>query len=232
MTRARSAPFSLAVLATLLVGPGISAHAAPARTVLVFGDSLSAGFQMQPEESWPALLQARVVEGWRVVNASRSGETTAGGLARLPAALEKHQPAVVVLELGANDALRGTSLAIARANLGRMIELSRKAGAEVLLVAVTLPPELGASRVEPFEAMFTEVAAEHRLRAPPQLFTGFVGHPELMMSDRLHPTARAQVKLLDNVWPALKPLLAAQPKPQPLLPTKPRSAEPPRATAP
>lgn len=193
----------------LLFGCLVSAWAKEPRTVLVFGDSLSAGYGIRIEQAWPSLLQQKLGQDWRVVNASVSGETTAGGLTRLPAALKQHQPDFLLLELGANDGLRGLPVETARQNLTAMIELGRKAGAKVGLIAVRLPPNFGPAYTTKFDAMFGDLARQYKLPSPPFLFDGIADKPELFQGDQLHPIATAQPRLLDNVWPLVQ---ALQPK--------------------
>jgi len=198
------------LLACLLPGKIPHAASAPDQVILVLGDSLSAGYGIKAEEGWVALLQRRLQEqgyGYRVVNASVSGETSSGGIQRLPRALQLHKPAVVVLELGANDGLRGLPLATTRANLVRIVETSRRAGAKVLLVGIHMPPNYGPRYNEEFDAMFKEIARQQRIPLLPFLLEGVALDPALMQADGLHPTAPAQPKLLDNVWPVLKPML-------------------------
>lgn len=161
-------------------------------------------------QAWPSLLQQKLGSDWKVVNASQSGETTAGGLTRLPSALKQHKPAIVLLELGANDGLRGLPVAAARQNLEKMIVQSRAAGARVGLIATRLPPNFGAPYTTKFDAMFAELAKAHRLPTPPFLLDGIADQPNLFQPDQLHPTAAAQPRLLANVWPSLQPLLKAR----------------------
>jgi acyl-CoA thioesterase-1 len=176
----------------------------------VLGDSLSAGYGIPAEQGWVSLLQRRLAErGFphQVVNASISGDTTSGGLSRLPAALERHRPTLVILELGANDGLRG-QLPLAMANnLGRMIELSRQAGAQVLLAEMRIPPNYGPSYTQKFQATFGELAKHYDILLIPFLLEGVAGNPALIQEDGLHPRAEAQPRILDNVWPVLEPLL-------------------------
>lgn len=187
--------------------------AAPARgepTLLVFGDSLAAGFGLARGEGWVDLLPARLVEAGyphRVVNASISGETTAGGRTRIEAALRQFRPAVVIVELGANDGLRGTSLEAMRENLDAIVAASRKAGAKVLIVGMRLPSNYGATYTQRFANSFAEVAKKHQAALLPFLFAGLEDQPEYFLPDRLHPSALAQPKILDTVWPVLRPLL-------------------------
>jgi acyl-CoA thioesterase-1 len=188
----------------------VAAAAAEPKTILVFGDSLSAGYGLKSGEAWPNLLQARLGDRWRVVNASVSGETTAGGLTRLPAALAEHKPAIVVVELGANDGLRGLPVAAAKQNLASIIEQSRQHGAKTILISMRLPPNFGAAYTNKFAAMYDELASQYRLAKPPFLLDGMADQPALFQADQLHPVAAAQPRLLDNVWPAVQAALKAK----------------------
>lgn len=186
--------------------------AARAPVVLILGDSLSAGYGISTDEGWVALLQARIaseVLPHEVINASVSGETTAGGLARLPRLLESHQPAVLVIELGANDGLRGVPLSVFRENLEALIRGGRDAGARILLLGVRLPPNYGAAYTEGFQAVYAEVAEGLGVALVPAFLKGIAEDWALMQSDGLHPKSQAQGLILDNVWPALRPLLEA-----------------------
>jgi acyl-CoA thioesterase-1 len=199
----RRAAFLAALL--LLAGP-----AAAARTVLVFGDSLSAAYGLAAQQGWVHLLGERIETArlpWKVVNASVSGETTSGGLRRLPEDLKRHKPAAVVIELGANDALRGQPVAAIRANLERMIDMARRARAEPVLVGVMIPPNYGIDYAVEFRELFPALAKKHRIAYVPFLLAGVVENPDLFQADQLHPTAAAQPIILDNVWPTLEPLL-------------------------
>lgn len=181
-----------------------------AGTVLVWGDSLSAGYGLRPQQSWPALLAERISAArlpHKVVNASISGETTAGGLARLPAALETHKPSVVVIELGANDGLRGLPIKAMATNLQAMVDASRKAGAQVLLVGMRMPPNYGPEYTSRFEAAYRDIARANRLRLVPFMMEGFADQPGYFQADGLHPVAAAQPLILDTIWRELKPLL-------------------------
>ncbi|OGS90886.1 MAG: arylesterase [Gallionellales bacterium GWA2_60_18] len=183
-----------------------TAHAA--NNILVFGDSLSAGYGIPAEKSWPVLLQEelqRTHPKYRVVNASISGETTLGGRQRIVRALQQHRPAVVVLALGANDGLRGLDLASAETNLGEIIQLAKEARARVLLVGMRLPPNYGASYIAQFEDMYTELAKRHRVQLLPFLLEGVA--PEQFQPDNLHPTAKAQPHIMQSVLKQLRPLL-------------------------
>lgn len=189
-------------------------QAAPSQTVLVMGDSISAEYGLARGTGWVALLQKRLdvqQPGWKVVNASISGDTTAGGRARLVAALRAHQPRVVVIELGANDALRGLPLAQTRANLAEMVRQSHQTGARVLLLGMQVPPNYGASYTKEFAAVFAHVARDAKVQLVPFLLAGIADVPDAQrlwfQTDRIHPNQQAQAKLLDNVWPALAPML-------------------------
>ena len=174
------------------------------------GDSISAAFGLETSQGWVHLLQERLVEGdesWRVVNASISGDTTAGGLARLDPLLEEHTPEGVILELGGNDGLRGQSPVQLKQNLAAMVEQSQEVGAKVLILGMLMPPNLGKRYTEAFAKVFPEVASEYDVPLVPFLLEGVAGVPSMMQGDQIHPTAEAQSKLLDNVWPALEPLL-------------------------
>jgi acyl-CoA thioesterase I len=186
------------------------AAAASDRTVLVLGDSLSAGYGIKPAQGWVALLEKRLQEQgyeYRVVNASVSGETSGGGLQRLPRALEMHKPDVVIVELGANDGLRGLSVALTRDNIAKIVARARQAGAQVLLVGMRLPPNYGPRYTNEFMNMYREIATESRVALVPFLLQSVALKPGLMQPDGLHPTAQAQPALLDTVWPELSRLL-------------------------
>lgn len=186
------------------------ATAANATGVLVWGDSLSAGYGLKANESWPALLQSRLAGlglDTKVVNASVSGETSAGGRSRLPEALARNKPAVVVIALGANDGLRGLPLGMMRDNLLAMVDDAREAGAKVVLVGMRLPPNYGPAYTTKFQNTFNEVAKARKVPLVPFLLEGMATDPALFQADGIHPVAAAQGRLLDNVWPALKPLL-------------------------
>lgn len=178
--------------------------------ILVFGDSLSAAYGIEIDAGWVALLQQRLhAQGkpHQVVNASVSGETTAGGRARLPALLTRKTYTLVVIELGGNDGLRGLSLAQTEANLRAMIEAARGAGAQVLLLGMRLPPNYGATYTHAFAAIYPKLARELDAELVPFLLEGVATDPALMQPDRIHPRAEAQSRLLDTVWPVLVPLL-------------------------
>lgn len=194
------------LVGALLAGPS---RAAPP-TVLIFGDSLSAAYGITIAQAWPALLQARLERAGyphRVVNASVTGETTAGGLARLPAALEEHRPAVLVIELGGNDGLRGLPPVHVRKNLAAMIEMAQKQKVKVLLVGIRLPPNYGPAYTEQFYAVYPGLAKRYDTPLVPFLLDGVATRRELMQDDGVHPRAEAQAQMLENVWPYLEPML-------------------------
>jgi acyl-CoA thioesterase-1 len=202
----------LALLATAVLLP--RAHAAAPRPplLLVVGDSLSAGYGLETGKGWVDLLRQRLHAHhprWTVVNASISGDTTAGGLARLPALLERDRPQVVIIELGGNDALRGLSLEQTADNLSQMVALCKKAGAQVLLVGMQIPPNYGPTYTARFAAVFPAVAKAQHVALVPFLLAGVVAHPDWFQADNIHPTAQAQPVMLDTVWPHLQPLLHA-----------------------
>lgn len=179
-------------------------------TVLVMGDSLSAAYGLAPEQGWVALVAKRLAAtrpGWRVVNASVSGETTAGGASRIVAAVSRHRPDVVVIALGANDGLRGLPTTQARINLARMIGAAHGAGAEVLLVGMRMPPNLGAEYTRAFERNYGDLAQRFDTALVPFLLEPIALDRAAYQADNLHPVAAAQPKLRDHVWPALAPLL-------------------------
>jgi len=187
------------------------ASAAQAQTtLLVFGDSLAAGYGIRQEEAWPVLLAQRLrARGYpyTVVNASISGETSGGGASRLGAALARFKPSIVIIELGANDGLRGLGLKQLRENLAAMIRMSQAAGARVLLVGIELPPNYGSEYTRGFAAVYADLGRAHGVALLPFLFAGLATEREAFQADGLHPTASAQPRLLDNVWRALLPLL-------------------------
>ena len=179
--------------------------------VLVLGDSLSAEHNLPAGSGWVSLLERRLKREMaappKVINASISGETTAGALVRLPALLHKHQPSVLVVELGGNDALRGLAPAQLRGNLERILALADGAGARVLLLGIDIPPNYGPAYRERLRRTYVELAASHDAGLVPFFLDGVALQPGLMQADGLHPTAAAQPRLLDNVWPVLEPLL-------------------------
>ncbi|ERH50470.1 esterase [Ectopseudomonas chengduensis] len=186
------------------------AQGAVAGTLLVVGDSISAAFGLDSRQGWVALLEKRLdEEGFEhsVVNASISGDTSAGGAARLSALLAEHKPELVIIELGGNDGLRGQPPAQLQQNLASMVEKSQQAGAKVLILGMRLPPNYGARYTTAFAEVFSKVAEESGSALVPFVLEGIGGVPSMMQPDGIHPTAEAQPVLLDNVWPTLKPLL-------------------------
>jgi acyl-CoA thioesterase I len=180
------------------------------KTLLVFGDSLSAAYGLRTEQGWVTQLQSRLKTegyGYRVVNASVSGETSGGGRARLERALNQHRPTVVILELGANDGLRGLPMKDTAANLTAMVETIRRSRARVLLLGVLLPPNYGPQYSTSFAKMYAAVAAERKVPLVPFLLEGIALDTRYMQADGLHPNAAGQPRVLNNVWPHLKPLL-------------------------
>ena len=183
---------------------------ATAPVILILGDSLSAAHGFDKRAGWVNLLQARLgSEGhsYRVVNASISGDTSAGGLTRLPRSLQESQPTILIIELGSNDGLRGLDLGTTRDNLADMIDLARSSGCRVLLIGMRMPPNFGKAFTERFQRMYRELAREKEVPLMPFLLDGIALRPELMQGDGLHPNASAQPMLLDNVWERLQPLL-------------------------
>jgi acyl-CoA thioesterase-1 len=202
---------ALALLATLAPLPAIAAATpSTAAPVLVVGDSISAAYGLPPGKGWVDLLAARIKErGFpqRVVNASISGDTTAGGRARLPSLLAQHKPGVVVVELGGNDGLRGGDLKATRDNLDAIVAAIAKAGAKPLVIGMKLPPNYGSAYTREFESIYTSVATRHKAPLVPYFFAGFGEKNDMFQPDRIHPTLPAQQLLLDNVWPTLEPML-------------------------
>ncbi len=178
-----------------------------AKTILVVGDSLSAAYNMPLDAGWVKLLQQRIEPAHRVVNASISGDTSAGGLSRLPIALNQHSPDIVIVELGANDGLRGLSLKQMKANLEQMVRLSRQSGAEVIIAGMELPPNYGPAFNQKFRQIYTELASEQSISLIPFLLDDVAGKDHLIQPDGLHPNEHAQPLILDNVWPYLENLL-------------------------
>lgn len=182
--------------------------------ILVFGDSLGSGYGVPHGRGWVELLQRKLAADgfdYRVVNASISGETTLGGRRRLAAALEQQRPQIVVLELGANDGLRGQPLNFMRDNLVAMTQASRTAGARVLIVGMRIPPNYGPKYTREFHATFEDVAGTQRTALVPFLLEGFADQPQMFQSDGIHPTEAAQPLILDTVWKGLRPLLKPRP---------------------
>jgi acyl-CoA thioesterase I len=179
--------------------------------ILVFGDSISAGYGLPHVElGWVELLKTRLKDagyGYQVVNASVSGETTAGGLARLPRALELHHPAIVIIELGGNDGLRALPIPQLRANLSQMVDLAAASGAKVLILGMRMPPNYGPEYTQQFSDSFSELARVKKVPWVPFLLNDIALSQNLLQEDTIHPNVEGQPKLLENVWPALKPIL-------------------------
>lgn len=182
--------------------------------LLVLGDSLSAAYGIPADQGWVRLLQRRLSDAGyphRVINASISGDTTRGGLSRLPAALQKHEPQVVILELGGNDGLRGFGPALTQEHLRKMIDLARAAGARVLLLGVRLPANYGSAYADKFHQVYLDLAQQEQVALVPFFLEGVAETRAMMQADGIHPTAEAQPRILENVWPALVPLLGDRP---------------------
>lgn len=199
---------SLTLIVFLVLAPFALANGDKSK-ILVMGDSLSAGYGIDLKYGWVTLLQERISGqySYQVINASVSGETSGGGLSRLPALLKEHDPAIVIIELGGNDGLRGHPVNIMRSNLEQMIEMSKDVDAKVVLLGMQIPPNYGGRYTRTFQQAFPELAKKHDLALVPFFLEGVAGDTELMQRDGIHPTADAQVTLLNHVWPALEPLL-------------------------
>ena len=197
--------YPLVVIFSLIPAGNVSAA-----TVVVLGDSLSAGYGINPEAGWVNLLADRIGAQYRVVNASISGDTTHGGLSRLTQTLALHEPEIMIVELGGNDGLRGLALGEIRSNLSRIIAQCLAAEAKVLLVGMRIPPNMGPIYTKRFYALFEELATEHSIAWVPFLLDGVATAPGAMQADGIHPKASGQPKMLENVWPYLAPLLSAR----------------------
>jgi acyl-CoA thioesterase I len=207
-----SAMRSLVLFVVLAIFPASAARAA--QTILVFGDSISAGYGLAQDESWVALLEQRIQRDqldYRVVNASISGETTLGGLNRISAALNAHQPAVVIIALGGNDGLRGNPLEDTRRNLIGIVAACRKAGAKVVIAGMRVPPNYGPVYARRFEGLFAEVARQQNVSLVPFMLQGFADDRNMFQADGIHPGAGAQPRILVNVYRRLRPLLLPHP---------------------
>jgi acyl-CoA thioesterase-1 len=201
--------YAILLLFTTLVANATTPENA-ARTLLVFGDSLSTGYGLAPEQGWVSLLGKRLAAReppWRVVNASVSGETTAGGASRIAAALHEHQPSLVVLALGANDGLRGLPLDQAQANLQRILNATAAARAEVLLIGMRIPPNYGPDDSAQFDALFANVATQNGVATLPFLLEPIAADDSAFQADNLHPVAAVQTKLMEHVWTTLAPII-------------------------
>jgi acyl-CoA thioesterase-1 len=201
-----SLPFFKLILLASALGLPFAAYAA--KNILVFGDSLSAGYGVAAEKSWVHLMQQELKHthpGFQIVNASISGETTVGGRQRIAKVLQQHRPAIVIVELGANDGLRGYRLADTEANLGAIIKQAKRHRTKVLLIGMKLPPNYGEPYIREFENMYPRLARKHRVALLPFLLEGVA--PEHFQADNLHPTAEAQPRIMQNVMEKLKPLM-------------------------
>lgn len=189
---------------------GQSAQAVDIPRILVLGDSLSAAFGIDQKSGWVNLLQKRLSTRYfkaKVINASISGETTEGGLARIGPLLDKHKPDIVVLELGANDGLRGLPLSLMRDNLERIIKIIRPRNSKILLIGMQLPPNYGKFYTDQFKQNYQYLAEKYQLSFVPFLMKGFANNPKYLQADKLHPKANAQSLMLDTVWPYIRPLI-------------------------
>lgn len=203
-TRVQGCVLTLSLLITM------PALAAEQKVLLVMGDSLSAAYNLPSQQGWVALTADRMKTShpqWKVVNASISGETTSGGLSRLPAALKIHKPSLVLIELGANDGLQGLPLAQTRKNLLQMIQLSKASKAKVLLIGIQIPPNYGKTYTQGFAANYIELAKQEKTALLPFLLAPIATDRKYFQADQKHPTAAGQIKVRDHVWPVLKPLL-------------------------
>lgn len=197
--------FLFVLICILITTPSFAAQ-----TILVLGDSLSAGYGIDTQQCWVALLRDRLQKSgydYQVINASISGDTTSGGVARLPDALNSYKPAIVIIELGGNDALRGIQFNTTQQNLSQLIMMSQKSKAKVLLLGLRLPPNFGPVYDKKFQTDFTDLAKQYHTAVVPLFLNGVDANPQLMQDDGIHPRAEAQMILLNNVWPVLKPLL-------------------------
>ena len=191
----------------------MAASGSAGQTIVVVGDSLSSGYGLTAEQSWVAMLRERLdaeAYGYEIVNASIAGDTSAGGLARLPRLLKEHSPAVVVIEIGGNDGLRGQPIETLRANLAKMIELSQQRGARVLLAGIRIPPNYGPAYTQSLAAVYTDLAKEYGVALVDFLLEGVALHPDLMQHDGIHPNAAGQKIVLENVWRVLPGVLRAR----------------------
>jgi acyl-CoA thioesterase-1 len=209
----RKKVFQLILLLTCVSVFAPTAFADSRANILVVGDSLSAGFGLNLEDTWVALMQARLDSkgyGYRMVNASISGDTTGNGLRRLPRAIDLHQPEIVIIELGANDGLRGLPVEVMQQNLAEMIRTAKAGGARVVLAGMLMPPNYGDEYTESFAAAFPALARKFDVPLIPFFLDGIALNPSLLQADGLHPTAEAQPLLLETVWATLEPELRKQ----------------------
>jgi|SRR5690554_1272142 len=185
-----------------------------AKTLLIVGDSLSAGYGLVADEEWPALMQTQITQKYpqyTIVNASVSGETSTGGLARFASLLEQHPAAIVIIELGANDGLRGQSLTQLHSNLASMIEQAQAASAKVLLLGMLVPPNYGKRYSDAFQKVYTDLQKQYQVAFVPFFLDGIAGDEDLLLSDNLHPNAKAQPLILKNIWQSVEDLLQNTP---------------------
>lgn len=198
-------------LVITFVSSMLSINIAHAKTVMIVGDSISAGYGLQAQSGWVDLLQKRVEQKYpkqhKIINASVSGETTSGGLARLPKLLQTHKPDVVIIELGGNDGLRGQPPHIIQNNLNKMVQLSKNSKAQVLLFGMKIPPNYGTAYSQAFENNYKVVAKQHNIKLIPFFLNGVAGNNKLMQADLIHPNAQAQPILLNNAWTYIEPTL-------------------------
>jgi acyl-CoA thioesterase I len=188
----------------------VSFNSYATQTILVFGDSLSAAYGIDKSEGWVNLLQKQLIQkhyDYNVINASISGETTAGGLSRIQQQLDQHQPSIVILALGANDGLRGLDLKQMNANLEKTVQKIQKNKASILLLGMKIPPNYGFAYTKQFEKVYTDVSKANKLSLHPFFLEGIAGDPSLNQADGIHPTAQAQPVILKNIWPILSTLL-------------------------
>ena len=189
----------------------VAATASEPPVLLILGDSLSAGYGMDREKSWVSLLETRLRDSgysYRILNSSISGDTSQGGLARIPRLLDRYQPQIVILELGANDGLRGINPVITRENMTSMIQQSQAIGARVLLAGIKLPPNYGSAYLQQFESMYGDLANEFGTLLVPFFMEGVAMRPDLLQADNIHPNEKGQPVLLDNIWKVLQPKLS------------------------
>ena len=183
---------------------------AASNSILIYGDSLSAAYGIPQQLGWVSLLQQRLEDQhfpYKVINASVSGETSSGGLSRLNATLDEHQPNIVILELGANDGLRGLPLSVMKDNLAQMIEQSKRSGAKVLLIGMKIPPNYGPKYSQSFKKKYQQLSQELKVPRVPFMLQGMENRPELIQDDGLHPNVQGQPIILENIWPQLKLIL-------------------------
>lgn len=197
--------------------PGKATHEGGRPVILVLGDSLSAEYGLQRGQGWVQLLSNRLQQNgsnYTVVNASISGDTTSGGRSRLPALLKQHRPSIVVIELGGNDGLRGLPVARMQDNLTAMVRASQEAGARVVVAGIQIPPNYGREYTERFYAAFANVSKQYNTALVPFLLEGFADSSDFFQADRIHPSAQAQARILQTVWPVLEPLILAKGAPK------------------